>query len=95
MMIKKIALSILLAGSTGVAFAAPAPALTSHEGFFSFLGFEHKPSGDQGPRGTQDAPAAAPEMDPASAISGLTLLVGGVAVMVASRRRKTAVAVAA
>jgi hypothetical protein len=91
MMIKKIALSILLAGSTGVAFAAPAP--TNHEGFFSFLGFEHKPSGDQDGRGTPRAPTAAPEMDPASAISGLTLLVGGIAVMLAGRRRKLAAAV--
>jgi hypothetical protein len=91
MMIKKIALSILLAGSTGVAFAAPAP--TNHQGFFSFLGFEHKPRGEQGDPGKPSDPTAAPEMNPASAVSGLTLLVGGIAVMVASRRRKMAAAV--
>jgi hypothetical protein len=94
MLIKKIALSIVLAGSAGVACAAPAnpPVVTGLESFFAFLGFQQKPAYNPGVSDTQGAPAAAPEMDPASAISGLTLLVGGIAVMVASRRRMSAAA---
>ncbi|HEX4025811.1 MAG TPA: hypothetical protein VHX52_14075 [Steroidobacteraceae bacterium] len=39
-----------------------------------------------GNHGTSGAPAAAPEIDPSSAIAGLTLLIGGLAVIRGRRR---------
>jgi hypothetical protein len=122
-MVKQLALSILLVGSSGVAFAVPHAADISQPryGVFAYSGENqnidrreiiverrknpgsNSPSGTNAPK-TSNLPSnqappsnpnppsvpasvAAPEMDPASMISSLTLLIGGLAVVVAARRR--------
>jgi hypothetical protein len=78
-MIRKIALGVLLAA---VATAASAKETCKTEHFF-FIPYEvctkDKPT-----------PVAAPEIDAASAVAGLTLMIGGVAVLRGRRKTNTA-----
>jgi hypothetical protein len=75
--IKKIGLSLVLMTMAGVASAAGGKSGDCTDFFgFSFCAptFQHGP-------GYQSGPAAAPEMDPSSAMAGFTLLAGGLAVL--------------
>jgi hypothetical protein len=80
-MIKKIGLVVLLTALSGVASAAGACKI---EYILGIIPIEMcSPSGN--PR---SGPAAAPEIDPASAIAGLTLVTGCLAIL-RGRRSKT------
>jgi hypothetical protein len=74
-MVKSIGLAVVLAGLVGSAGAEPARC-------------------DKGSKKDQDQEKAcmtAPEIDPSSAIAGLTLLAGGIAVMVGRRAKRGAI----
>jgi hypothetical protein len=82
MMVKKIGLTILLATVATVASATPPGVTCKTEYFWGFFPYEvctvdpsHK------------HPVAAPEIDAASAVAGLTFMVGGLA-MLRGRRSK-------
>jgi hypothetical protein len=81
--LKKIGFSILLATIAGVASASPPNYICKTEYFWGVIPYEvckvAKPS----------PPLKAPEIDPGSAAAGLTLLIGGLAVL-RSRRNKIA-----
>jgi hypothetical protein len=77
---KKIGLAVLLATLSGVASAHNESCKIEHLGWFTFD--VCKPDGGKGSN-----VAAAPEMDSASAMAGLTLVLGGLAVL-SSRRAK-------
>jgi hypothetical protein len=84
MMVKKIGLAILLATVATVASATPPGVTCKTEYFWGFIPHEvctvdrsHK------------HPVAAPEIDAASAVAGLTFMVGGLA-MLRGRRSKIA-----
>jgi len=82
-MVRQIALGILLASVAVAASAVPAPPTgykCSKESFW-FLNWENC--------GKPGKPAAAPEIDPASAMAGLTLMAGGLLVL-RGRRSKIA-----
>jgi hypothetical protein len=81
-MVKKIGLAILLATVATVASATPPGVTCKTEYFWGFIPYEvctvapsHK------------HPVAAPEIDAASAVAGLTFMVGGLA-MLRGRRSK-------
>jgi hypothetical protein len=90
-MVRKFALAILLATVAGVASATPPGVTCKTEYFWGFIPYEvctidpsHKhidPS--------HKHVVAAPEIDAASAVAGLTLMVGGLA-MLRGRRSKIA-----
>jgi hypothetical protein len=75
-MVKKLGLAILLATVAGVASAYPPGVSCTTEYFWGIFPYEVC---------TYSAPpkhvVAAPEMDAASAVAGLTLMVGGLAVL--------------
>jgi LPXTG-motif cell wall-anchored protein len=77
-MIRKIGLGILLAT---VATAASAHDTCKTEYFFGFIPYEVCTPG------TKPTPVRAPEISAASAVAGLTLMLGGVAVLVGRRRK--------
>jgi LPXTG-motif cell wall-anchored protein len=83
-MVRKIGLGILLAAIATTASASPNQNCKV-EWIFGFIPIKFcTPNG--GP-----TPVAAPEIDPASAVAGLTLMAGGLAVLVGRRRKITAV----
>jgi hypothetical protein len=82
-MVKKLGLAILLTTLAGVASATPPGVTCKTEYFWGFFPYEvctvdpsHK-----------HHPVAAPEIDAASAVAGLTFMVGGLA-MLRGRRSK-------
>jgi LPXTG-motif cell wall-anchored protein len=81
-MIRKIGLGILLAAIATTA-SASTPQSCKIEWFWGFIPIEVcTPNG-----GIHKTPVAAPEIDPASAMAGLTLMAGGLAVL-RGRRKK-------
>jgi predicted cobalt transporter CbtA len=81
-MVKKIGLAILLATVATVASATPPGVTCKTEYFWGFIPYEVctvDPS--------RKHPVAAPEIDAASAVAGLTFMVGGLA-MLRGRRSK-------
>lgn len=75
-MVRKLGLAILLASVAGVASATPSNVVCKTEYFLNFIPYEvcnidpsHKKV------------VAAPEIDAASAVAGLTLMIGGLAVL--------------
>jgi hypothetical protein len=77
-MVKKLGLAILLATVAGVASATP-PGVTCHTEYF--LGLNFLPYEVCTPDTSRKHPVAAPEIDAASAVAGLTLMIGGLAVL--------------
>jgi type 1 fimbria pilin len=86
MMVKKIGLAILLATVATVASATPPGVTCKTEYFWGFIRHE---SCTVDPSHTHKHPVAAPEIDAASAVAGLTFMVGGLA-MLRGRRSKIA-----
>jgi hypothetical protein len=83
MMMKKIALVAMLATISSVASAG---GVCTTKYLFWFIPYEScTTTGGGGSKG----PAAAPEIDPASAMAGLTLLMGGLTVLRGRRSKKT------
>jgi len=81
-MVKKLGLAILLATVAGVASAASPGVTCKTEYFLGFIPYQVctiDPS--------HQHPVAAPEIDAASAVAGLTFMVGGLA-MLRGRRTK-------
>jgi hypothetical protein len=72
-MVRKISLALVLMAMAGVASARDS------DKCFQFLWFTC-------PRPDQPRPIKAPEIDPASAMAGLTMLAGGLAVLRGRRR---------
>jgi LPXTG-motif cell wall-anchored protein len=83
-MVRKIGLGILLAAIATSASASPNQSCKI-EWFFGFI-----PIRVCTPNGGGPTPVAAPEIDPASAVAGLTLMAGGLAVLVGRRKKITA-----
>ena len=90
-MIRKIGLALALMTVTGVASASASSG--SSETCFQLLpwlepvcipAFPFAP-----PKSSQPTSTQAPEIDPASAMAGLTMLAGGIAVLRGRRRMKT------
>jgi hypothetical protein len=84
-MIRKFALTVVLTAVAGVASATP-PGLTCHTEYFlglSFLPYEVCSTPDPSHKHS----VAAPEIDAASAVAGLTFMMGGLA-MLRGRRSK-------
>lgn len=77
-MLKKIGLTVLLAALSGVASAGDSCKP------IDIFGFEFNPCPPSTGHGSNPAPA--PEIDPASAMAGLTLALGGLTVL---RGRRT------
>jgi hypothetical protein len=77
--IRKICLAALLMTAAGVASAHE-----THDSCIHFFGFEFCPPPRTG------NPVQAPEFDPASAMAGLTMLAGGLAVLRGRRRKVSA-----
>jgi LPXTG-motif cell wall-anchored protein len=75
--VRKISLAIVLMTMAGVASAAGSSDRCSNWVLFNFCFPSRSPS-----------PVKAPEIDPASAMAGLTMLAGGLAVL-RGRRRKS------
>jgi hypothetical protein len=84
-MLRKLALAIVLTTAAGIASAsAPGVTCTTHY----FLGFIPYEVCTSAPTPT---PVRAPEIDAASAVAGLTLMIGGIAVL-RGRRSKITIA---
>jgi hypothetical protein len=77
-MVRKIALTVLLAAIVGVASATP-PGVTCHTEYF--LGLNFLPYEVCTPDPSHKHPVAAPEIDAGSAVAALTLMIGGLAVL--------------
>ncbi len=78
---RKISLALVLMAMAGVASAsASASASRTSDQCFHILWFTFCPETDH------PSPAKAPEIDPASAMAGLTMLAGGLAVLRGRRR---------
>jgi hypothetical protein len=80
MMSKTIAVLIISLGGITAANATPSPICTDLGALGVLLGI--CPPSHSGP------PAQAPEIDPASAMSGLSLLLGGLAVMRGRKKKQ-------
>ncbi len=78
-----IAVTALMASMSGVAFAEPKESTFQEPNFFHphFVEPHFIKSRFDSPRDHGPAVVKAPEMDPASAASGLTLLMGGLMVL--------------
>ena len=76
-MFRKISLALVLMAMAGVASAS---ASRTSDQCFHILWFTFCPETDH------PSPAKAPEIDPASAMAGLTMLAGGLAVLRGRRR---------
>ena len=74
-MVRKISLALVLMAMAGVASASG-----SKPACFQFLWFTYCP------KPTNPSPVKAPEIDPASAMAGLTMLAGGLAVLRGRRK---------
>jgi hypothetical protein len=81
-MVRKFALAILLVTVAGVASASPPGVTCKIEYFWGFIPYEVC-TPDPSPKHV----VAAPEIDAASAVAGLTFMVGGLA-MLRGRRSK-------
>ena len=78
-MVRKIALAVVLMSIAGVASAS------NSSGCWNFFGIEICPW----PTGPKPSPVVnAPEIDPSSALAGLTLMAGGLAVLRGRRTKK-------
>jgi hypothetical protein len=85
-MVRKIALAILLTTVAGIASASTSPGLTCTTYYFlGIFPYEVCTWNNPPPKPV----VAAPEIDPGSAIAGLTLMIGGLAVL-RGRRSKIA-----
>jgi hypothetical protein len=82
--VRKIGLAILLAAVAGVASATPAGFTCTTEYFLGIFPYQVCTTPDH-----QKHVVAAPEVDAASAATGLTLLMGGLAVLRGRRSKKT------
>lgn len=83
LMIKKIGLMVLLATLSGAASArGPVETCTTKYLFFGLISYQSCPH-------TGGGTVSAPEIDPASAMAGLTLLMGGLAVLRGRRFNNT------
>jgi hypothetical protein len=85
-MVRKFALAVVLATVAGAASASP-PGVTCHTEYF--LGLNWLPYEVCTTDPSHRHPIAAPEIDAASAVAGLTFMVGGLA-MLRGRRSKIA-----
>jgi hypothetical protein len=87
LMIRKIALAMILSGVAGVASATVPPGVTcTTHWFLGIIPYEVCTSTPpQNPN-----PVRAPEIDGASAIAGLTLMIGGLAVLRGRRSKVVA-----
>ena len=81
-MVKKFALSLALMTMAGIASASNAG---SGSGCYWILWWEVCP----GPTSSPPGSTKAPELDPASAMAGLSLLAGGLAVLRGRREKKS------
>jgi hypothetical protein len=79
---RKISLALALMAMAGVASAS---ASRTSDQCFHILWFTFCPPTDH-PSTDHPSPAKAPEIDPASAMAGLTMLAGGLAVLRGRRR---------
>ena len=84
-MVRKLALAIVLTTMAGVASAGGRGTTTCTTHYF--LGFPYEVCKTS----PNPSPVAAPEIDAASAVAGLTLMIGGLAIL-RGRRTKTAAA---
>jgi LPXTG-motif cell wall-anchored protein len=75
--VRKISLALALVAMAGVASATP-----SNQNNLQFLWLDFCPA-------TAKVTVRAPEIDPASAMAGLTMLAGGLAVLRGRRRKNT------
>lgn len=82
-MVRKFALAILLTTAAGIASATPAGVSCTTHWFLGVIPYEVC-TNTPPPK-----PVAAPEIDAASAVAGLTLMIGGLAVL-RGRRSKIA-----
>lgn len=85
-MVRKLALAILLTTVAGIASANTSTDVTCTKHWFLGI-FPYEVCKNNPPTG----PVAAPEIDAASTVAGLTLMIGGLAVL-RGRRGKIAVA---
>ena len=83
-MVRKLALAIVLTTAAGIASATPVGVTCTTHYLFGIFPYEVCTK-------TPSNPVRAPEIDAASAVAGLTLMVGGLAVL-RGRRSKIAVA---
>jgi hypothetical protein len=84
-MLRKLALAIVLTTATGIASATPAGVTCTTHYLFGVIPYEVC-TVVKTPK-----PTAAPEIDAASAVAGLTLMIGALAVL-RGRRSKIAIA---
>jgi hypothetical protein len=84
-MVRKLALTILLTTAAGIASAKDPGATCTTHWFLGLIPYEVCKTAPQ------PNPIAAPEIDGASAVAGLTLMIGGLAVM-RGRRSKIGIA---
>ena len=84
-MVRKLALAIVLTTAAGIASATPPNVTCTTHYFLGFIPYEVCTWNNPPPKPV----VAAPEIDAASAVAGLTLLVGGLAVL-RGRRSKIA-----
>jgi hypothetical protein len=84
-MVRKIALAILLTSAAGIASATPTGMTCTTHYFLGIIPYEVCTWNNPPPKPV----VAAPEIDAASAVAALTLLVGGLAVL-RGRRSKIA-----
>jgi hypothetical protein len=85
-MVRKLALAIILTTAAGIASAkGPGATTCSTHWFLGFIPYEVCTTSPQ------PNPVAAPEIDAASAVAGLTLMIGGLAVL-RGRRSKITIA---
>jgi LPXTG-motif cell wall-anchored protein len=83
-MIRKIGLGILLA-AVATAASARESQVCKTEYWLGFIPYKVCTTPD-----TKPTPVKAPEIDAASAVAGLTLMIGGVAVFLGRRKKNTA-----
>jgi hypothetical protein len=84
-MIRKLALAIVLTTAAGIASATPPGVICSTHWFLGIIPYEVCTNNPPA------KPVAAPEIDAASAAAGLTLMIGGLAVL-RGRRSKSSIA---
>jgi hypothetical protein len=87
LMLKKLALAIVLTTAAGIASATPPGVTCTTHYFLGFIPYEVCKTNTPSPSN----PVRAPEIDAASAVAGLTLMIGALAVL-RGRRSKLTVA---
>jgi hypothetical protein len=80
-MLRKFAFAILLTTAAGIASATPAGVTCTKHWFLGVIPYEVCT------KAPQPGPVAAPEIDAASAVAGLTLMIGALAVLRGRRSR--------